>query len=162
MGYRVGLGYDVHPFAEGRKLVLGGVAIDHPSGLAGHSDADAVCHAITDALLGALALGDMGTHFPDTDPRWQGADSIVMLRHVVGLISERGARPVNVDVTVIADQPKLAPHIDAMRRNVGDALGVGPDRVSIKATRSEGLGPLAGGVGLAAQAVALVADGEDA
>lgn len=161
MGYRVGLGYDVHPFAAGRKLILGGVTIDHPQGLSGHSDGDAVCHAISDALLGSLALGDMGKHFPDTDPRWQGADSVEMLRQVVTMIADQGGRPVNTDVTVVTDQPKLAPHVEAMRRVLADALGLGMDRVSVKATRSEGLGPLAGGAGLAAQAVVLVTDGED-
>jgi 2-C-methyl-D-erythritol 2,4-cyclodiphosphate synthase len=145
----------------GRKLVLGGVTIEHPRGLSGHSDGDAVCHAITDALLGALALGDMGKHFPDTDPRWQGADSVEMLRQVVAMIAARGGHPVNADVTVITDEPKLAPHVEAMRRNLGVALGLEMDRVSVKATRSEGLGPLADGAGLAAQAVVLVNDGKE-
>ena len=157
MGLRVGLGYDVHPFAAGRALVLGGVAIPHEVGLAGHSDADAVCHALADALLGALALGDLGRHFPDSDPRWQGADSVDLLRRVVALLAERGARPVSVDVTVVTEAPRLAPHVVAMRDRLAPALGVGRDRISIKATRPEGLGALGQGRGLAAMAVALVA-----
>ena len=158
---RVGIGTDLHRLAAGRPLVLGHVSIEHDSGLLGHSDGDVVLHAITDALLGAFALGDMGKHFPDTDPRWQGADSVEMLRTVVTLIAARGGRPVNADVTVVADEPRLAPHVEAMRRNLGLALGIEMDRVSVKATRSEGLGPLADGAGLAAQAVVLVDDGKD-
>jgi 2-C-methyl-D-erythritol 2,4-cyclodiphosphate synthase len=156
MDFRVGLGYDVHPFATGRRLILGGVAIEHTRGLAGHSDGDAVCHAVSDALLGTFALGDMGKHFPDTDPRWQGADSMEMLRRVVTLIADLGGRPVNVDVTVVADEPILAPHVEGIRSNLAGALGLEMDRVSVKATRTEGLGPLADGGGLAAQAVILV------
>jgi 2-C-methyl-D-erythritol 2,4-cyclodiphosphate synthase len=156
MGLRIGLGYDVHPFTAGRALVLGGVAIPHAAGLAGHSDADAVCHALADALLGALALGDLGGHFPDGDARWQGADSVDLLRRVVALLAEREARPVNVDVTVVTEEPRLAPHVEAMRDRLAPALGVERDRVSIKATRPEGLGALGQGRGLAAMAVALV------
>jgi 2-C-methyl-D-erythritol 2,4-cyclodiphosphate synthase len=156
MGLRVGLGYDVHPFVAGRPLVLGGVGIEHGAGLAGHSDADAVCHALADALLGALALGDLGRHFPDSDARWRGADSVDLLRRVVALLAERGARLVNADVTVVAEQPRLAPHVEAMRDRLAPALGVERGRVSIKATRPEGLGALGQGRGLAAMAVALV------
>ena len=156
MGLRVGLGYDVHPFTEGRPLVLGGVAIPHAAGLAGHSDADAVSHALADALLGALALGDLGRHFPDTDARWRGADSLDLLRRVVALLAERGARPVNADATVVTEEPRLAPHVDAMRERLAAALGVARERVSVKATRPEGLGALGQGKGLAAMAVVLV------
>jgi 2-C-methyl-D-erythritol 2,4-cyclodiphosphate synthase len=156
MGLRVGLGYDVHPFVEGRPLVLGGVAIAHAAGLAGHSDADAVSHALADALLGALALGDLGRHFPDTDARWRGADSLDLLRRVVALLAERGARPVNADVTVVTEEPRLAPHVDAMRERLAAALGLDRERVSVKATRPEGLGALGQGKGLAAMAVVLV------
>jgi 2-C-methyl-D-erythritol 2,4-cyclodiphosphate synthase len=156
MGLRVGLGYDVHPFTEGRPLVLGGVAIPHAAGLAGHSDADAVSHALADALLGALALGDLGRHFPDTDARWHGADSLDLVRRVVALLAERGARPVNADATVVTEEPRLAPHVDAMRERLAAALGVARERVSVKATRPEGLGALGRGKGLAAMAVVLV------
>jgi 2-C-methyl-D-erythritol 2,4-cyclodiphosphate synthase len=161
MGHRVGLGYDVHPFAEGRQLILGGVTIDHPRGLAAHSDGDAICHALSDALLGTFALGDMGKHFPDSDPRWQGADSVEMLRHVVALVAGRGGRPVHADVTVIADEPRLTPHVDTMRERLAGVLGIAMDHLSIKATRTEGLGPLADGAGLSAQAVVLVTDDSD-
>jgi 2-C-methyl-D-erythritol 2,4-cyclodiphosphate synthase len=156
MGLRVGLGYDVHPFAAGRPLVLGGVTVPHAAGLAGHSDADAVSHALADALLGAMALGDLGRHFPDSDPRWRGADSLDLLRRVVALLAERGARPVNADVTAVTEEPRLAPHVDAMRARLAAALGVAPERVSVKATRPEGLGALGRGEGLAALAVVLV------
>ena len=154
---RVGIGYDVHRFAEGRALVLGGVRIAHPRGLVGHSDADALSHAVADALLGALALGDLGAHFPDTDPRWAGADSLALLRQVVALVRGRGYAVGNVDATVLAEEPRLAPHVPAMRAALAGALGVGEERVSVKATRPEGLGSLARGDGLAAWAVALVA-----
>ena len=156
MGLRIGHGYDVHPYEEGRPLILGGVAIAHPRGLSGHSDADALCHAVADALLGSLALGDLGQHFPDSDPRWKDADSLDILRQVREKIASRGGRPVNVDVTVVADEPKLAPHVSAMRTKIAAALEVSENRVSIKATRTEGVGTLAGANGLAVQAVALV------
>jgi 2-C-methyl-D-erythritol 2,4-cyclodiphosphate synthase len=161
MGHRIGLGYDVHPFATGRALVLGGVTISHPRGLAGHSDGDAVCHAVADALLGAFALGDMGRHFPDTEPRWRDANSMEMLSHVASLIAECGGHLVNADITVIADEPKLAPHVQAMREKLATALDVSIYGISIKATRTEGMGPLADGKGLAAQAVVLATDGAD-
>lgn len=157
MGQRVGLGYDVHPFGAGRPLILGGIAIDSDGGgLVGHSDADAVCHAIADAVLGALALGDLGKHFPDTDPRWRGASSIGILETVIAMAAERGARVANADVTVVAEAPRLAPYVDAMRERLAGALGVDRDRVSVKATRPEGLGALGDGSGLAALAVVLL------
>ena len=130
MNFRVGQGYDVHQLVEGRKLILGGVEIPHSTGLLGHSDADALLHAITDALLGAVGLGDIGRHFPDTDPRYKGADSRVLLRAAVGLLAERGWRPVNVDATLIAQQPKLAPHAAAMVANVAADLGIAADSVN--------------------------------
>jgi len=157
MGQRVGLGYDVHPFGAERPLILGGISIDSDrGGLVGHSDADAVCHAIADAVLGALALGDLGKHFPDTDPRWRGASSIGILETVIAMAAERGARVANADVTVVAEAPRLAPYVDAMRERLAGALGVDRDRVSVKATRPEGLGALGDGSGLAALAVVLL------
>ena len=156
MGLRIGVGYDVHPFVGGRPLHLGGVRVEHAAGLAGHSDADAVCHAVGDALLGALALGDLGHHFPDTDPKWRGIDGARLLGRVVDMVAERGGRTSNVDVTVIAQEPKLAPYMEAMRGNLAEALRVGRDRVSVKATRPEGLGALGRREGLAAMAVVLV------
>lgn len=160
MNVRVGIGYDVHPFVDGRPLVLGGVAVPHGRGLAGHSDADALAHAVADALLGALALGDLGAHFPDDDPAWRGADSLGLLSRVVEMITARGWRIGNVDATLVTEQPKLAPHIAAMRAGVARALGVDTAAVSVKATRHEGLGALGRGEGLAAMAVVLVHGGE--
>jgi 2-C-methyl-D-erythritol 2,4-cyclodiphosphate synthase len=156
MGQRVGLGYDVHPFGHGRALILGGVRVESHRGLVGHSDADAVCHAIADAILGALALGDLGKHFPDTDGRWHGASSVGILEHVVAMAGERGASVVNADVTVVLEEPRLAPYVEAMRERLGQALGTGSEGVSVKATRPEGLGALGKGDGLAAFAVVLV------
>lgn len=156
MNVRVGIGYDVHPFVEGRPLVLGGVTVPHASGLAGHSDADALAHAVADALLGALALGDLGAHFPDDDPAWQGADSLGLLARVHALVAERGWRVGNVDATLVTERPKLAPHIAAMRGGLARALAIEVDAVSVKATRHEGLGALGRGEGLAAMAVVLV------
>jgi 2-C-methyl-D-erythritol 2,4-cyclodiphosphate synthase len=159
MRLRVGNGVDVHAFAAGRPLVLGGVTIPFDRGLAGHSDADVLLHAVADAILGALALGDIGMHFPDTDARWKGADSRVLLRHVAGLARERGYAVGNVDVTVVAQVPKLAPHVAAMRANLGSDLGCAIDAVSVKATTSERLGFTGREEGIAALAtVALVAD----
>lgn len=155
---RVGHGYDSHRFVAGRPLVLGGVRIPHASGLAGHSDADAVAHAVIDALLGAAALGDIGRHFPPTDPRWRGADSMELLRHVVGLLAERGLRPRHVDVTVVTEAPPIAPYADAIRRRLAEVLGVGEEAVSVKGKSNEGLGWIGRGEGLAAFAVALVED----
>ena len=156
MGQRVGLGYDVHPFGHGHALILGGVRVESHRGLVGHSDADAVCHAIADAILGALALGDLGKHFPDTDARWHGASSIGILEQVVAMAVERGASIVNADVTVVLEEPRLAPYVEAMRERLGQALGTGSEGVSVKATRPEGLGALGKGDGLAAFAVVLV------
>ena len=156
MNFRVGQGYDVHKLVEGRKLILGGVEIPHPNGLLGHSDADALLHAITDALLGAAALGDIGRHFPDTDLRYKGVDSRVLLRGAVALLAERGWRPVNVDATIIAQQPKLAPHAAAMVANVAADLGLPVDAVNIKGKTNERLGYLGREEAIEAQAVVLV------
>ena len=157
MNIRVGQGYDVHRLVEGRKLILGGVDIPYELGLLGHSDADALLHAITDALLGAAALGDIGRHFPDTDPRYKGADSRVLLRGAVVLLKEKGWRPVNVDATIIAQQPKLAPHAAAMVANVAVDLGISPDSVNIKGKTNEKLGYLGRSEAIEAQAVVLIA-----
>ncbi|MBQ2580290.1 MAG: 2-C-methyl-D-erythritol 2,4-cyclodiphosphate synthase [Ruminococcus sp.] len=153
---RIGHGYDVHRLAEGRKLILGGVHIYHSKGLLGHSDADVLTHAIMDSLLGSLALGDIGQLFPDTDPRYKGADSISLLRQVVKLIEQKGFRIVNIDATVCAQKPKLAPHIKHMRFNIARACGIDMSQVSIKATTEEGLGFTGNLEGISATAVCLV------
>ena len=153
---RIGLGYDVHPFAGARALVLGGETIPYPRGLAGHSDADALCHAIADALLGALALGDLGAHFPDTDARWKNARSLELLAEVVAMVHDRGWRVGNVDATIVTEMPKLAPHVPAIRANLAEVLAIPLERVSVKATRPEKLGALGRNEGLAVQAIALV------
>jgi 2-C-methyl-D-erythritol 2,4-cyclodiphosphate synthase len=153
---RIGTGFDVHAFAEGRALVIGGVTIPHARGLAGHSDADVLLHAIADALLGALALGDIGMHFPDTDARFNGADSRTLLRHVLSLVAARGYAIGNVDATVIAQAPKLAPHIPAMRANIAADLCCALDAVSVKATTTERLGFTGRGEGIAAEAAVLL------
>lgn len=150
---RVGVGYDVHRFEAGRPLILGGVEIPFEKGLAGHSDADVLAHAVCDALLGAAALGDIGSHFPDTDPQYAGADSIALLGEVVALVQEKGLRPHNVDAVVVAERPKLAPHIGAMRARLAGALGLSLEYVSVKATTSERLGFTGREEGIAAQAV---------
>lgn len=150
---RVGIGYDVHRLVVGRPLILGGVTIPHEKGLDGHSDADVLLHAIGDALLGAAALGDIGAHFPDTDAEWEGADSQRLLRRVVQAVQEAGYAPHNVDATVVLERPKLQPHIDTMRANTAEALGVDLDRVSVKATTNEGLGPVGAEEGAVAHAV---------
>ncbi|HEY8484366.1 MAG TPA: 2-C-methyl-D-erythritol 2,4-cyclodiphosphate synthase [Longimicrobiales bacterium] len=155
---RIGIGYDSHRFAPGRRLILGGVEIPFERGLVGHSDADAVAHAVTDAILGAAALGDIGTHFPPSDPEWRDADSLVLLEQAVRLLEEHGHRVVNVDVTVICEAPKLAPHVPAMRERLAAALGIGSAQVSVKAKSNEGMGWIGRGEGIAALAVALVAD----
>lgn len=139
MKIRIGYGYDIHRFAEGRKLILGGVEIPHELGLLGHSDADALTHAIIDALLGALSMGDIGRHFPDTDPEWKDADSLELLRRTMGMIRDAGWSVGNVDCTIVADQPKMAPHALKMRENLSDILGTPLDAVSVKATRTEGV-----------------------
>jgi 2-C-methyl-D-erythritol 2,4-cyclodiphosphate synthase len=151
-----GIGYDCHQFAEGRRLVLGGVEIEHHVGLSGHSDADVLTHAIIDALLGAAALGDIGQHFPDTDERYRDADSLALLRAAVGLLAEAGRSVVHIDATVVIERPALAPHREAMRRALAEALGVGVEHVSVKATRGEGMGFVGREEGAAALAVATV------
>lgn len=156
MTMRIGTGYDVHALVAGRPLVIGGVTIAHPRGLAGHSDADVLLHAIADALLGALALGDLGAHFPDTDPRYKGADSRALLRHVAALIQHLGWQVGNLDATVIAQAPRLAPHVDAMRDHIAADLGVDRAQVSVKATTTERLGFAGREEGIAAEAVVLL------
>lgn len=153
---RIGHGYDVHRLVEGRKLILGGVEIPFEKGLLGHSDADVLAHAISDALLGAAALGDIGKHFPDTDPAYAGADSLKLLKHVVKLLREKGWKVGNVDATILAQRPKLAPHIPIMVENLAACLGVEIDQVNIKATTEEKLGFTGSGEGMAAHAVCLL------
>ena len=153
---RSGIGYDSHRFAAGRPLILGGVEIPHGQGLEGHSDADAVAHAVTDALLGAAALGDIGAHFPPSDERWAGADSITLLERVVALLREEGYRPGNVDVTVICEAPRIRPHVEAMRERLAAALAIPKPSVSVKGTTNEGMGWIGRGEGIAALAIATV------
>lgn len=157
---RVGTGFDVHPFAEGRALVLGGVTIPHPVGLLGHSDADVLTHAVMDALLGAVAMGDIGGMFPNTDARWRGACSLDLLTAVRERLDAAGWRIVNVDVTVLAEAPKLAPHVPAMRVRLAERMAVEADQVSVKATTMEKLGAIGRREGIAATAVALVCRAE--
>jgi 2-C-methyl-D-erythritol 2,4-cyclodiphosphate synthase len=154
---RIGIGYDIHRLVEGRKLVLGGVPIPFEKGLLGHSDSDVLTHAICDALLGAAALGDIGTHFPDSDPRWAGASSLKFLEHVVELVTEKGYRVANIDATVIAERPKLRPHIQAIRESLASVLRIEVDQVNVKAKTNEGLESIGRGEAIAAQAVALIA-----
>ena len=153
---RIGNGFDVHALVAGRRLVLGGVTIPHDRGLDGHSDADVLLHAICDALLGALAMGDLGAHFPDTDPRWKGADSRVLLRQVMGSVAARGWMVSNLDTTVVAQAPKIAPHVAAMVANIASDLGCAPGDVSVKATTTERLGFAGRGEGIAALATVLL------
>jgi 2-C-methyl-D-erythritol 2,4-cyclodiphosphate synthase len=153
-----GIGYDCHAFAEGRRLVLGGVTVEHDRGLAGHSDADVLTHAIIDALLGAAGLGDIGEHFPDTDERYRDADSLELLRTTAGLLAERGLTVAHVDATVVIERPKLAGYRERMRAALAGALGVGTERVNVKATRGEGMGFVGRGEGAAALAVATLDD----
>ncbi|MBP5184254.1 MAG: 2-C-methyl-D-erythritol 2,4-cyclodiphosphate synthase, partial [Lachnospiraceae bacterium] len=153
MNLRIGHGYDVHRLVEGRKLILGGVEIPYEKGLLGHSDADVLVHALMDAMLGAAALGDIGLHFPDTDPEYKGISSIKLLEQVGRLINEKGFSLSNADITVVAQAPKLRPFIDAMRKNIADTLNVGLDQVNIKATTEEGLGFTGSGEGISATAV---------
>ncbi len=153
---RIGHGYDVHKLTEGRDLILGGVKIPHTLGLLGHSDADVLLHAISDALLGALALGDIGKHFPDTDPAYKGADSLVLLGHVAALIRERGYRVGNLDAVILAQKPKLAPHIPQMRENIARVLEIPVDCVSVKATTEERLGFTGRQEGISAHCVTLL------
>jgi 2-C-methyl-D-erythritol 2,4-cyclodiphosphate synthase len=153
---RVGIGLDVHALENGRRLVLGGVEIPHAAGLAGHSDGDALIHAIVDALLGAAARGDIGQWFPSSDQRWAGADSTVMLQHVVETLRAEGWQIVNVDATVVAQQPRIGPHVPAMRARLATVIGIPVDAVSVKATTTDHLGAIGRAEGIAAQAVALL------
>jgi 2-C-methyl-D-erythritol 2,4-cyclodiphosphate synthase len=155
-GLRVGTGFDVHPFAHGRALVIGGVTIPHARGLAGHSDADVLSHAICDALLGAAALGDIGRHFPDRDPTFRGISSLELLRRTVALLSAAGWSPLQVDTTILAEAPRISPHEPAMREAIAAALGVPVGNVGIKATTTEGLGFVGRREGIAAQAICLI------
>lgn len=154
--YRIGHGYDVHRLVIGRKLILGGMEIPYDKGLLGHSDADVLTHAVMDALLGAAALGDIGRHFPDSDPAYAGSDSVELLRKVCAMLAERGFSIGNIDCTVVAQSPKLALFIEQMRRNYAEACGIAIDRINIKATTEEGLGFTGRGEGIAAHAVALI------
>lgn len=153
---RIGSGYDVHRLVEERALILGGVQIPYEKGLLGHSDADVLLHAIADALLGAAALGDIGRHFPDTDPKYKGADSRKLLAHVLDLLFENGYGIINIDATIIAQKPKLAPYIEQMRRNIAETLQIALSQVNVKATTEEGLGFTGAGEGIAASAVCLL------
>lgn len=153
---RIGTGYDVHPLKAGRELVLGGVRIEQATGLDGHSDADVLTHAVIDALLGAAALGDIGEHFPDHDEKYRDASSLDLLEIAVRLVVKAGYRPVNVDTTLIAQEPRLSPHLGDMRRNLARRMGLEPGAVNVKATSPEGLGALGRKAGIAAQAVALI------
>ena len=153
---RTGIGFDAHRLVENRRLVLGGVVVPHERGLLGHSDADVAVHALMDALLAAIAAGDIGQHFPDTDPAWKDADSIRLLEAVAAILGGRGWRIVNTDLTILCEKPKLAPHIPEMRRRMAEAMGVAMDAVSVKATTVEGMGAIGRREGIAAQAVATV------
>ena len=154
---RIGNGFDVHRLVEGRKCIICGVEIPSPVGLLGHSDADVALHALTDAILGAAALGDIGTHFPDTDPQWKGADSRLLLRGALDTVRNHGLMPVNVDITIIAQAPRMLPYIQQMRQNVADDLGLPVSQVSVKATTTERLGFTGRKEGIAAMATALLA-----
>ncbi|MGD8698227.1 MAG: 2-C-methyl-D-erythritol 2,4-cyclodiphosphate synthase [Gemmatimonadales bacterium] len=153
---RVGIGFDIHRFATGRRLVLAGVEFEGEVGLQGHSDADVLTHAVIDALLGAAGLGDIGRHFPDSEERWRDASSLTMLSEVRRMLEAENYQPVNVDVSVVAERPRLTPRVDAMSQKLADVLGVGPRFISIKATTAEGLGALGRSEGIAAWAVALI------
>ena len=154
---RVGQGFDVHRLAAGRRLVIGGVEIAHDKGLLGHSDADVLLHAICDALLGAAALGDIGKHFPDSDARYKDIDSRALLREVAGLVAEKGLRIANIDATIVAEAPRMAPHIPRMVANIAADCGISPESVNVKATTTEGLGFTGRGEGIAAQAICCLA-----
>lgn len=155
---RVGMGYDVHRLTEDRDLILGGVKIDWEKGLLGHSDADVLIHAVMDALLGAAALGDIGKHFPDTDPAYKGISSVKLLVHVAGLLREHGYEVGNIDATIIAQKPKMAPHIPQMRKNMAEALGIPESKINVKATTEEGLGFTGSGEGISSQAICLLTE----
>ncbi|RFP58184.1 MAG: 2-C-methyl-D-erythritol 2,4-cyclodiphosphate synthase [Limnothrix sp. CACIAM 69d] len=156
MAIRIGNGYDIHRLGPDRDLILGGIKIDHELGLEGHSDADVLTHAIMDAMLGALSLGDIGHYFPPTDPQWKGADSLKLLTQVNQLLRDRGWQVSNIDSVVVAERPKLKPHINAMRSRLAEVLGIEPDRVGVKATTNEKLGPTGREEGICAYAVALL------
>ncbi len=153
---RIGMGYDVHRLVEGRDMIIGGVKIPYEKGLLGHSDADVLLHAISDAILGAAALGDIGKHFPDTDPAYKGISSLLLLKKVGELIAEQGFFIENIDATIIAQAPKMRPHIDAMRQNIAEALGIMMEQVNVKATTEEGLGFTGSGEGISSQAICLL------
>ncbi|MCM0647792.1 2-C-methyl-D-erythritol 2,4-cyclodiphosphate synthase [Clostridium swellfunianum] len=153
---RIGMGYDVHRLVEGRKLIMGGIHIPYEKGLLGHSDADVLLHAIMDSLLGAAALGDIGKHFPDTDESYKGISSILLLKEVGKLIKEKGFKIQNIDSTIIAQKPKMAPHIPAMVRNIAEVLGVSEDKINVKATTEEGLGFTGRGEGISSQSICLL------
>ncbi len=153
---RIGMGYDVHRLVEGRDLIIGGVKIPYEKGLLGHSDADVLLHAISDALLGAAALGDIGKHFPDTDPSYKGISSLILLQKVGELLEEKGFLIENIDATIIAQAPKMRPHIDTMRENIAQALGIMSEQVNVKATTEEGLGFTGTGEGISAQAICML------
>jgi 2-C-methyl-D-erythritol 2,4-cyclodiphosphate synthase len=159
MNIRIGNGYDIHRLVSGRPLILGGVEISHTVGLLGHSDADVLTHAIMDAMLGALSLGDIGHYFPPTDPAWEGANSLVLLQQVNGLIVDRGWRVSNIDSVIVAERPKLKPHIDRMKEKLSATLHLDPEQIGIKATTNEQLGPVGREEGIAAHAVALLVRG---
>lgn len=154
--FRIGEGWDTHALVPGRKLILGGIEIAHPLGLLGHSDADVLLHAVIDALLGAAGLGDIGSHFPDTDPRFKGADSVVLLRETGRLLAQEGHRIGNIDSTIVAQSPRLAPHIAAMRVRIAETLGLHPSQVNVKAKTAEKLGPVGQGLSLEARAAVLL------
>ncbi len=157
---RVGIGYDLHRLESGRPLILGGIEVPFDKGLAGHSDGDALAHAITDALLGAAALGNIGQHFPDTDPEFKDADSMELLRQSVGLVRDRGYAIGNIDANIIAQQPKLNPHLDAMRERLSDVMGIEIDRISVKAKTNELVGPEGRGEAMSTQAIVLLESGD--
>lgn len=156
MSLRIGNGYDIHRLVQGRPLILGGIRLEHPLGLDGHSDADVLVHAIMDALLGALSLGDIGQYFPPDDPQWKGADSLVLLERVMALVRERGWSVVNIDSVVVAERPKLKPHISAMRASIAGRLGLDPEQVGVKATTNERLGAEGREEGISCHAVVLL------
>jgi 2-C-methyl-D-erythritol 2,4-cyclodiphosphate synthase len=158
MALRIGNGYDIHRLVEGRPLILGGVTIPHDRGLDGHSDADVLTHAIMDAMLGALSLGDIGLYFPPGDPQWAGADSLKLLAQVKGLVEDKGWTVGNIDSVIVAEQPKLKPHIQAMRSRLAEVLAIAPDQVGVKATTNEALGPVGRQEGIAVYAVALLTE----
>jgi len=159
MNFRIGYGYDLHKLTPGRDCIIGGVTIPFEKGLLGHSDADVLLHAITDALLGSLALGDIGIHFPDTDPKWSGADSSELLKKSYAMLAEQGWEIQNIDSTVIAEEPKLKPYIEKIRNSIASILGIDSGRVSVKATTSEQMGFLGRGEGIAAHSTVLIKSG---